>query len=845
MTDDSLKTVDFRIDGMTCGACVSRVEKKLRKVEGVAEASVNLATERAQVSLDTRQNDVSALFEAVENAGYAPQAEEIEFRVDGMTCGACVSRVEKKLSRVDGVIEATVNLTTERARVRYLAGATDRETLFACVEKAGYTPVALDEPAAAEPSDEPSEAERLKKDLWVAAAFTIPLFIVAMGHMLPGVGSAMDAVLPAKAWKIVELVLATPVQFYAGWRFYTQGWAELKHAAPGMNSLVMIGSNAAYFYSLIALLAPGIFPAGSAHTYFDAAGMIVTLILLGRYLEALARGRTSQAVQGLMKLQSKTARVKRDGDWQEVDVGEVTVDDMVAVRPGERVPVDGTVIAGHSYVDESMISGEPVPVEKNAEAEVVGGTVNGNGTLEIRATSVGGDTVLAQIIRMVEDAQAEKPAIQAVADKIAGVFVPIVMVVSAATFAGWLVFGPSPALALAFVAAVSVLLIACPCAMGLATPTAIMVGTGRGAALGVLFRRGTAIEQLSHVDTVVLDKTGTLTEGAPALTDLETVDAFERDEVLRLVAAVEATSEHPVGQAIVTAAHDEGLSLDDAEQFAAHTGYGVEARVAGRHVQVGASRYMDSLGIDRDRFAERAEQMAASAKTPLYAAIDGQLAALIAVADPARAEAADMVATLHDMGLEVAMLTGDTPATAHAIADELGIDRVVAGVLPDAKAEEIKRLQGDDQAVAFVGDGINDAPALTQADVGMAVGSGTDIAIEAGDVVLMRADLAGVVNAIALSRQTMRTIRMNFIWAYGYNVLLIPLAAGVLHPLTGWLLNPAVAAGAMSISSIFVLTNSLRLKRFEPAMAPAAASTTSHASGRSGHNPPGSMADAA
>ncbi|AWN14468.1 heavy metal translocating P-type ATPase [Salinisphaera sp. LB1] len=819
MSQDSIRVIDFGIDGMMCGACVARVEKKLNKVEGVEDASVNLATERAKVSLDTRVNDVSALFDSVASAGYEAHTETLEFKVDGMTCGACVSRVEKKLSKLEGVLEATVNLTTERAHVAYVPGLVDPARLFETVEKAGYTAVALDDEAAAD-DDSPSEADRLKKALSLAAAFTIPLFVIAMLHSVPAVAGAMDRLLPPRIWTVIELVLVLPVQFYAGWRFYTLGWREMKHLAPGMNSLVMLGSNAAFFYSLVALVIPQVFPSGTAHTYFDAAGMIVTLILLGRYLEAVAKGRTSQAVQGLMQLQSKTARVKRDGEWTEIDLDQVAKGDIVSVRPGERIPVDGTVRSGESYIDESMISGEPVPVAKQADAEVVGGTVNQNGTLELEATSVGGDTVLAQIIRMVEEAQAEKPAIQAMADKIAGVFVPIVMAVSAATFVGWLILGPSPALALAFVAAVSVLLIACPCAMGLATPTAIMVGTGKGASMGVLFRRGTALEQLASIDTVVLDKTGTLTEGAPALTELETTNGFERADVLAKVAAVEATSEHPVATAIVKAARDGGISLPEARQFQAHTGYGVEASVDGHLVQIGAARYMDSLGIDTSSLAEQADELARAAKTPLFAAIDGQLAALIAVADPARAEARSMVEALHAMDLSVAMLTGDNEATARAIADELGIDNVLAGVMPDGKSDEIKRLQGENQSVAFVGDGINDAPALTQADVGIAVGSGTDIAIESGDVVLMRADLSGVVNAIALSRRTMRTIRMNFGWAYGYNVLLIPLAAGALFPFTGWLLNPMIAAGAMSVSSIFVLTNSLRLKRFEAALKP-------------------------
>jgi len=827
MADDTNRQISFAIDGMTCGACVARVEKTLRKVEGVTDASVNLSTERAKVAFDSSTASASSLFHAVDSAGYTPVGKTAEFRVDGMTCGACVARVEKKLAAFDGVIEASVNLTTERARVRYIDGVVNEAQLFACVEKTGYQPVALDEVPAED--EGPSESERLKKALLFAAVFTVPLFAVAMLHMVPAFGAVMDRLMSARAWRVVELLLVIPVQFWAGRRFYTLGWAELRHAAPGMNSLVMMGANAAFFYSLAALVVPQIFPAGSAHTYFDAAGMIVTLILLGRYLEALAKGRTSQAVKSLMKLQPRTARVKRDGQWRDIDLEQVERDDLVSVRPGERVPVDGTVVSGTSYVDESMISGEPAPVAKKADADVVGGTVNQNGQLEIRATRVGGDTVLSKIIHMVEEAQADKPAIQAVADRIAGVFVPVVMGVSLVTFIAWMILAPGPSLAHAFVAAVSVLLIACPCAMGLATPTAIMVGTGRGANLGILFRRGTAIEQLADIDTVVFDKTGTLTRGTPALTDLDTANGFDRDDVLRLAAAVEQASEHPLGRAIVDAALQTSNTLPESSAFASHTGEGVEAQVEGQLVQIGAARYMTRIGVATETLAARADTLAAAARTPLFVAIDGVLAALIAVADPVRDEARDTIDALHDMGLDVAMLTGDNEATARAIADELGIDQVVAGVMPGEKAEQIKRLQRDDQAVAFVGDGVNDAPALAQAHVGVAVGSGTDIAIEAGDVVLMRADLASVVNGVALARRTLSTIRMNFLWAYGYNVLLIPLAAGVFYPLTGWLLNPAVAAGAMSLSSVFVLTNSLRLRRFTPPARMSASDDTTRA----------------
>ena len=801
------------VKGMSCASCVARVERALRKQPGVAEASVNLPLERASVEYDPAEGDVDDLLESIRKAGYEPEVAEATVGVRGMTCASCVARVERRVGKVPGVLDVSVNLSTEKAHVRYLPGAAGPADIAEAIRKAGYEPV---EEAQADAAEAPgtSEAGVLRRSLVLAAALAIPVFAIAMMLMAPGTQRLLTALMPERAWSWLELALITPVQFYAGWRFYRGGWAELRHLSPGMNSLVMLGSNAAYWYSVLALAVPSLFPAGTAHTYFDAAGMIVTLILLGRYLEAIAKGRTSQAIRSLIKLQARSARVVRGGEERELPIEQVQVGDLVQVRPGERIPVDGDVTEGSSYVDESMITGEPVPVAKQPGDPVVGGTVNRNGSLRFRATSVGGDTVLAQIIRMVENAQAEKPAIQAVADRIAGVFVPLVMAAAVATFAAWMVLGPAPALSLAFVAAVSVLLIACPCAMGLATPTAVMVGTGKGAEMGVLFRRGTALETLAKIDTVVMDKTGTLTRGRPELTDFEVADGADRGEVLRLVAAAEADSEHPVAEAIVRAAREGDADLPAATDFEADPGHGIQASVDGHRVNVGADRYMQRLDVDIAPLSARAGEMAKEAKTPLYAAIDGELAAVIAVADPPREESAGTVAALHALGLTVAMVTGDNRATAEAVAARLGIDRVMAEVLPDQKADEVRRLQGEGASVAFVGDGINDAPALTRADVGIAIGTGTDIAIEAGDVVLMRGDLWGILNAIRLARRTLRTIHINFLWAYGYNVSLIPVAAGVLYPLGGFLLNPALAAGAMSISSVFVLSNSLRLRRF-------------------------------
>ena len=823
--------IAFRVEGMTCANCVGRVERALKKLPGVEEASVNLATEKASVTVDEQQLGPTDLFAEIERVGYHPVAQRVDLGIGGMTCANCVGRVERTVRKLPGVLDASVNLTTEKASVTYLPDAVTVARIGEAIEGAGYS---VREASGAEAAEDTERATReaelasLRRSVTVAAAFTVPLFLIAMLRMVPGTGDAMLAVLGERAWIGIEFVLATPVLFYAGRRFFKHGWAEMRHFSPGMNSLVMLGASAAYFYSVLALAAPGIFPAGTATAYFEAAGVIVTLILLGRLLEAIARGRTSEAIRKLMQLQAKTARVLRDGTEIEIAIDAVIVGDLVLVRPGERLPVDGMVTEGASYVDESMITGEPVPVEKRQGAEIVGGTVNKSGALTVMATRVGADTVLSQIIRMVEEAQATKPPIQHLADRIAAIFVPVVITIALVTFAIWLAFGPDQALSFAFVTSVSVLLISCPCAMGLATPTAIMVGTGKGAEMGLLFRKGAALEVLARVDTAVLDKTGTLTRGQPELTDfLDATDdgaAEAPPDILRLVAAAESKSEHPIAEAIVRGAKQRGIDLPAVSEFNAEPGYGIDAVVDGRRVQIGADRYMVKLGIELGGAAEWAASLAADAKTPLYAAIDGRLAAVIAVADPLKDGSVEAIAALHRLGLQVAMMTGDNKRTAEAIARQSGIDRVLAEVLPDQKADEVKRLQAEGRRVAFVGDGINDAPALAQADVGIAIGTGTDIAIEAGDVILMSGDLRGIVNAVALSARVLRTIRYNFLWAYGYNVALIPVAAGLLFPFFGVLLNPMLAAAAMSTSSIFVVTNSLRLRRFRPPIgdAPAA-----------------------
>ncbi len=802
------------IEGMTCASCVGRVERALKAVPGVEGASVNLATERAEITGPAL--DREALIRSVETAGYDVRRPPVDLAIEGMTCASCVARVEKALVAVPGVTSAAVNLATERATV---AGTADPAALIAAVEKAGYDArVAAAAGAAMSETAERRAAEEitLKRDLLIAAALTLPVFALEMGsHLFMAVHMAvMNTIGTQNSWYL-QFALTTAVLLGPGLRFYRKGLPALARMAPDMNSLVAVGTLAAYGYSLVATFLPGLLPAGTVNVYYEAAAVIVTLILFGRWLEARAKGRTSEAIRRLVGLQPKTARVRRGAEVVELPVAELRTGDLVEVRPGERVPVDGTVTEGESWIDESMITGEPLPVAKTTGAQVTGGTVNQTGAFSFRATAVGEATMLSQIIRMVEEAQGGKLPIQTLVDRVTLWFVPAVMALSLLTFALWLAFGPSPALTFALVNAVAVLIIACPCAMGLATPTSIMVGTGRGAELGVLFRKGEALQALQDVSVVALDKTGTLTEGHPRLTDLTLAPGFDRAAVLAAVAAVEARSEHPIARALVEAAIAEGLTVPEVTEFTSVTGYGVTAKTGGTTVAVGADRYMAKLGLDPAVFSAEAERLATEACSPLYAAIDGQLAAILAVADPEKETTPEAIRALHALGLKVAMVTGDNARTAEAIARKIGIDEVVAEVLPEGKVAAVRRLKQRGR-LAFVGDGINDAPALAEADVGLAVGTGTDIAIEAADVVLMSGRLTGVSDAIALSKATMRNIRENLFWAFAYNTALIPLAAGVLWPAYGILLSPAVAAGAMAMSSVFVLGNALRLRRFAP-----------------------------
>jgi Cu+-exporting ATPase len=747
-----------------------------------------------------------------------------------MTCASCVVHVEHALEGVEGVQKANVNLANEKATVEYVGDGVKPEDLVFAVEDAGYGLV--------EATEEIHEREygKLKGNVIWATILTALILIGSLPHML-----GIMVPIPILWLNLGLLALATPVQFWAGARFYKGAWGALKHGTANMNTLVVMGTSAAYIYSAVATLAPGLL-GGRADVYFDTSAVIITLILLGRLLEARAKGRTKEAIKKLAGLRAKTARVIRGGEELDVPVEEVTYGDEVIVRPGEKVPVDGLVLSGESAVDESMITGESIPVTKRKGDEIIGATLNASGSFRFLATKVGKDTALSQIIKMVEEAQGSKAPLQRLADRISGVFVPIVIVVALITFGVWLFFGPEPAFTLALLNLVAVLIIACPCAMGLATPTSIMVGTGKGAEAGILIKGGEALEAARAINTVVLDKTGTLTKGRPELTDVISagvpiaapigiVDGAPEDELLRLVASAERGSEHPLGEAIVESARERGLEFSDAEAFEAVSGGGIQATVEGRQVLIGNRRFLEDSGVADDGLVSHAEVLAAGGKTPMFVAVDGEPAGLVAVADTIKEESREAVGRLHKLGIEVAMLTGDNRRTAEAIAGQLGIDRVLAEVRPEDKTNEVKRLQAEGRKVGMVGDGINDAPALVQADVGIAIGTGADVAMEAADLTLIGGDVRGVAKAIGLSKATVRNIKQNLFWAFAYNVLLIPVAAGILYPLFAGpldvpevlrpflgeygFLNPILAAAAMALSSVTVLTNALRLRRVE------------------------------
>ncbi|MDU9006760.1 Cu+-exporting ATPase [Litoreibacter meonggei] len=813
-------SIQLSITGMSCASCVGRVENALNDVPGVSGASVNLAKETVRFQSDFPAATGAAI-EALSAAGYPARTARVTLNVGAMSCASCVGQVEQALKAAPGILDVAVNLAAETAAVSYLPDVITPKEIAESSTAAGYPAEVADTDAQVSRSERKAdEAKVLARRVVFAAILTVPVFILEMGkHTIPGFEELIERTIGIQTSWLIQFALATVVLFGPGWGFFAKGIPALLRRVPDMNSLVALGTGAAWSYSVVATFLPDLLPDGVRAVYFEAAAVIVVLILLGRFLEARAKGKTGAAIQALLGLQARTARVLRNGQASEVEIEALRIGDLVLVRPGERVPVDGDVTDGSSNVDESMITGEPLAVPKTAGNPVTGGTVNGTGSLTIAATRVGADTTLAQIIRMVEEAQGAKLPIQGLVDRVTMWFVPAVLVLALVTVAVWLLVGPDPALTFALVAGVSVLIIACPCAMGLATPTSIMVGTGRAAEMGVFFRKGDALQHLDEVDIVALDKTGTVTQGQPSLTDLITTDGFDRAETLALIASVEAQSEHPVAEAIVQSAENEGVSWPDATEFRSVTGYGVEALVQGRKVLVGADRFMAQRGIDIGPLEDRERALADKGRTALFAAVDGSLAAVIAVSDPVKSSSADVIRALHDRGIKVAMITGDKKATADAIAREVGIDHVVAGVLPDGKVAALQELKQGNRKIAFVGDGINDAPALAHADVGIAIGTGTDVAIESADVVLMSGDLRGVVNAIEVARTTMRNIRQNLIWAFGYNVALIPVAAGALYPAFGLLLSPIFAAGAMALSSVSVLSNALRLRRIKPTMA--------------------------
>ena len=807
--------VTFRIDGMSCAACVGRVEEVLSGVDGVAAAAVNLAAESATAEFDPARTDALALATAVEAAGYGVPTSETGLQIAGMDCASCVPAVERALQGVPGVLEATVNFASGRAQVRAIRGMAPRSDLGAAVEAAGFRVVA---PAAASAADQEESASwratrRREQRLlgWqAAAALSLGLLVLWAGATyIPGLWRPEMFANP-----VVQLALATPVQFVLGWRFYRGTWKALRRGGADMNTLIAVGTTAAYGSSLVFTLWPSLLADSAAMHHYDTAMIIIGLVLLGRWIEARAKGQASVAIERLMNLRPATALVERDGERAEVPLDSVQVGDIVHVSPGAKIPVDGEVLDGASAVDESIITGESVPVEKAAGDQVVGATVNTTGRLRIRTTAVDRESVLAQIVRLVEQAQATKAPLQRLADRVAGRFVPAVILIALATLTVWAAVGPEPKAAHALVSFVAVLVVACPCALGLATPLAIMVGTGRGAEHGVLIRSGEALEAAGTIDTVLLDKTGTLTLGEPELVDVISHNGVPPSELLRLAAAAEVDSEHPLGRAIVRGAQARGMAVPHATAFTSVTGGGVEAVVEGRSVIVGTAELLAQADVPLDTDESDAARLAAQGRTPLYAAIDGQLAGVLAVADTVRPEAADTVAALRRGGLRVVMLTGDRPETAQAVARAVGIDEVRARVRPDDKAAVVRELQAQGARVVMAGDGINDAPALAQADLGIAMGAGADIAMAAGDVTLVRSDLRGVLTAVRLSRRTVRTIKENLALAFGYNILVIPLAAGAFFPVLGVQLDPMLAALAMALESLSVVGNSLRLRRF-------------------------------
>ncbi|MDA8433845.1 MAG: heavy metal translocating P-type ATPase [Nitrospiraceae bacterium] len=810
--------IDLPITGMSCASCAAHVQESLAGLGGVEEASVNFAAEKASVVYDTSKVTVDDFIKTVKDLGYGVSVSRIILPIKGMSCAACVEAVQRALGSLEGVISASVNFATEKAAIEYFPSQVGVREFRKTVREAGYDIVEAEkgEDAVEKEQREREAAYRtLKRKVISGAMLAVPLFILMHWDRT---GLAKVLPLSRQANFMLQLLIETPVQFWIGWQFYTGAISAARHRTTNMNTLIAVGTSSAYLYSVVATFFPSVFELKgyTAAVYFDTAATIVVLILLGRLFEARAKGQTSEAIKNLIGLQAKTARVVRGGAEADIPVEDVEIGDSVVVRPGEKIPVDGTIREGYSSVDESMVTGESMPVEKHAGDDVIGATINKTGSFTFEATKVGRDTMLAHIIDMVQTAQGSKPPIARLADRIASYFVPAVIGVATLTFIVWYLLGPEPSFRYAVLNFIAVLIIACPCSLGLATPTSIMVGTGKGAENGVLIRSGEALETAHKITTVVFDKTGTLTKGEPEVVGI-TPEGFSEEDILYYAGSAEKGSEHPLAEAIVRKAKERNIALKTPEYFEAVPGHGIRAGIGGRKVLLGNERFMAEEGISAAGLGGRAAAFAAEGKTPMFLGIDGRAAGIVVVADSLKEDSADAVKALHSLGIEVVMMTGDNRRTGEAIARQVGIDRVLAEVLPEDKAGEVKKLQAGEQVVAMVGDGINDAPALAQADVGIAIGTGTDVAMEAADITLIGGRLKGVVTAIALSKATLRNIRQNLFWAFAYNVILIPVAAGVLFPSFGILLNPMLAAGAMGFSSVTVVTNALRLKKFRAA----------------------------
>jgi Cu+-exporting ATPase len=802
--------IDLPITGMTCASCAMTIQKNLTELQGVNKASVNLATSKATIFYDPKEIGVESFISSIRKSGYDVGMVSVELPIQGIDCASCVLKIENALLETQGVTNAVVNLATEKAKVEYIPEQTNLSEIKKAVESTGYKVLEVDvgEVEDYERVIREKEYQKLKRKFTFALILSI-IVLIGSVEWLPGVPKILTNY-------FLLWILATPVQFWAGWQFYRGAWGAFRHRNADMNTLIAVGTSAAYLYSVSAILFPSFFKSGGIEpkVYFDTSSVIVALILLGRVLEARAKGQTSEAIKRLIGLQPRTARVMREGKEVDIPVQEVLVGDLVTVRPGEKIPVDGMVKEGKSFVDESMITGESIPVEKKAGDEVIGATINKSGSFKLSATKVGKDTALAQIIKLVQEAQGSKAPIQRLADVIAGYFVPVVISLAIVTFIIWFDFGPKPALTFALLNYVAVMIIACPCALGLATPTAIMVGTGKGAEKGILIKGGESLETAHKINSIVFDKTGTLTKGEPEVTDIISLDNLSTNEILFYAGSAEKNSEHPLGEAIVRRALQEKIELEEPEAFNAIPGFGIEAKINSKNILIGNQKLLEDRKIELENLTPKSRELSQDGKTTMYLSIEGKRSVIIAVADTLKENSKEAVDQLHQLGLEVVMLTGDNRRTADAIAKKVGIDRVLSEVRPEDKVSEVKKLQNEGKVVAMAGDGINDAPALAQADVGIAIGTGTDVAMEASDITLIKGDLSGVVTAIKLSKRTIKIIRQNLFWAFIYNVIGIPIAAGLLYPFFGILLNPMIASAAMAFSSVSVVSNSLRLRRF-------------------------------